>query len=79
VFWLVLFAWGGLGASFGPILLLSLFWKKITKAGVIAGFVWGHLVPPFFISLFLTICVSFWTSTVVQRKSEFESIRAKYK
>jgi SSS family solute:Na+ symporter len=44
VFWLVLFAWGGLGASFGPPLLLSLFWKKVTKAGVIAGFVSGTAV-----------------------------------
>ncbi len=44
VFWLVLFAWGGLGASFGPTLLLSLFWKRTTKAGVIAGFVSGTAV-----------------------------------
>ncbi len=41
VFWLVLFAWAGLGASFGPPLLLSLFWKRTTKAGVIAGLVSG--------------------------------------
>ena len=44
VFWLVLFAWGGLGASFGPPLLLSLFWKRATKAGVAAGFVSGTAV-----------------------------------
>jgi len=44
VFWLVLFAWGGLGASFGPTLLLSLFWKRTTKAGVIAGLVSGTAV-----------------------------------
>ena len=44
VFWLVLFAWGGLGASFGPPLLLSLFWKKTTKYGVIAGLVSGTTV-----------------------------------
>jgi len=44
VFWLVLFAWGGLGASFGPPLLLSLFWKRVTKAGVVAGFVSGTAV-----------------------------------
>jgi solute:Na+ symporter, SSS family len=30
VFWLVLFAWGGLGAAFGPALIMSLFWKKTT-------------------------------------------------
>jgi sodium/proline symporter len=44
VFWLVLFAWGGLGASFGPTLLLSLFWKRTTKAGVISGFISGTAV-----------------------------------
>ncbi|MCJ7581021.1 MAG: sodium/proline symporter, partial [Candidatus Aminicenantes bacterium] len=44
VFWLVLFAWGGLGASFGPPLLLALFWKKTTKAGVAAGFISGTMV-----------------------------------
>ena len=31
VFWLVLFAWGGLGASFGPAVILSLFWTRTTK------------------------------------------------
>ena len=44
VFWLVLFAWGGLGASFGPPLLLSLFWKRVTKTGVAAGFISGTAV-----------------------------------
>ncbi|MGD2295946.1 MAG: sodium/proline symporter [Candidatus Aminicenantes bacterium] len=44
VFWLVLFAWGGLGASFGPPLLLSLYWKKTTQAGVAAGFISGTAV-----------------------------------
>jgi sodium/proline symporter len=44
VFWLVLFAWGGLGASFGPAVILSLFWKRTTKWGIVAGFVSGTLV-----------------------------------
>jgi SSS family transporter len=44
VFWLVLFAWGGLGASFGPTILLSLFWKKTTKPGIIAGLISGTTV-----------------------------------
>ncbi|MCJ7581312.1 MAG: sodium/proline symporter [Candidatus Aminicenantes bacterium] len=44
VFWLVLFAWGGLGASFGPPLLLALFWKKTTKTGVAVGFISGTTV-----------------------------------
>jgi len=41
VFWLVLFAWGGLGASFGPALILSLFWKGTTRQGILAGMITG--------------------------------------
>lgn len=44
VFWLVLFAWGGLGAAFGPALIMSLFWKKTTKAGIVSGMVAGALI-----------------------------------
>jgi len=44
VFWLVLFAWGGLGASFGPAVILSLFWKRTTKWGILAGLISGTLV-----------------------------------
>ena len=34
-------AWAGLGASFGPALLLSLHWKKMTGAGVLASMITG--------------------------------------
>ena len=44
VFWFVLFSWGGLGASFGPILILSLYWKKLTKWGMFWGMVTGFSV-----------------------------------
>jgi Na+/proline symporter len=44
VFWLVLFAWAGLGASLGPALILSLFWKGATRDGVAAGMVTGAVV-----------------------------------
>jgi SSS family solute:Na+ symporter len=44
VFWLVLFAWGGLGASFGPALILSLYWERTTKAGIVAGMTTGTLI-----------------------------------
>lgn len=44
VFWLVLFAWAGLGASIGPTSILALYWKKTTRAGVFAGLVTGTLV-----------------------------------
>jgi sodium/proline symporter len=41
VFWLVLFAWAGLGASFGPTSILALYWKRTTLQGVIAGIITG--------------------------------------
>jgi sodium/proline symporter len=37
VFWLVLFAWAGLGAALGPTSILALFWRGATRAGVAAG------------------------------------------
>ncbi len=43
VFWLVLFAWAGLGAAIGPTSILALFWKGTTKWGVIAGLLIGTL------------------------------------
>jgi sodium/proline symporter len=36
-------AWAGLGAAFGPIVLLSLFWKRTNTAGAVAGMVSGGL------------------------------------
>jgi len=41
VFWLALFAWAGLGASFGPPVILTLYWKKTTWQGAIAGIIAG--------------------------------------
>ena len=41
IFSLVSFAWAGFGATFGPIILFSLFWKRTTRAGAIAGMVTG--------------------------------------
>ena len=54
VFQIVSFAWAGFGASFGPVVLLALFWKNSTRNGAIAGmltggimiFVWKFLVRP---------------------------------
>ena len=34
-------AWAGFGATFGPIVLFSLFWKRTTKKGAIAGMITG--------------------------------------
>ena len=41
IFQVVSFAWAGFGATFGPLMLLSLFWKRTTRAGAIAGMVSG--------------------------------------
>lgn len=41
IFQIVSFAWAGFGATFGPLMLFSLFWKRINRAGAIAGMVSG--------------------------------------
>jgi sodium/proline symporter len=54
VFRVVSFAWAGFGATFGPVMLASLFWKRCNKYGAIAGlvvggvmiFVWKFIVRP---------------------------------
>ncbi len=54
IFRVVSFAWAGFGASFGPVMLFSLFWKRTTRAGALAGmlaggamvFAWKLLVRP---------------------------------
>src|SRR5699024_8645988 len=38
---LVSYAWAGFGAAFGPIIILSLFWKGITRNGALAGIIVG--------------------------------------
>lgn len=38
---LVAYAWAGFGAAFGPIIILSLFWKKMTKWGALVGMIAG--------------------------------------
>lgn len=44
VFELVAYAWAGLGASFGPLILFALFWKRTNKWGAIAGLISGAVV-----------------------------------
>lgn len=43
IFWFVLFAWSGLGAAFGPVIICLLYYKKTTGAGVAAGMLAGFL------------------------------------
>lgn len=44
IFKLVSFAWAGFGATFGPVILLSLFWKRTTRAGALAGMLSGGIM-----------------------------------
>ena len=54
IFNVVSFAWAGFGATFGPIILFSLFWKRTTRSGAVAGmlsggitvFIWKLLLKP---------------------------------
>lgn len=54
IFTVVSFAWAGFGATFGPVMLFSLFWKRLTREGAIAGmitggcmvFIWNLLIRP---------------------------------
>lgn len=54
IFKVVSFAWAGFGATFGPIMLFSLLWKRTTRSGAIAGmltgggmvFIWKLLLKP---------------------------------
>ncbi len=41
IFGIVSYAWAGLGASFGPAVFMSLYWKRMTRNGAIAGVVVG--------------------------------------
>jgi sodium/proline symporter len=41
---LVSYAWAGFGAAFGPVVILSLFWKRMTRNGALAGVLVGALV-----------------------------------
>jgi len=43
IFRLVSYAWAGFGATFGPIMLFSLFWKRTTRNGALAGLIVGGL------------------------------------
>ena len=41
---LVAYAWAGFGAAFGPLIILSLFWKRMNLQGALAGMIVGAVV-----------------------------------
>ncbi len=52
IFWFVLFAWSGLGAAFGPVVLCLLYYKGTTGAGVAAGMLAGFLTSVIWVLAF---------------------------
>lgn len=73
---LVSYAWAGFGATFGPIIILSLYWRGMNKWGALAGIVLGGLttivfkaldtglyeiVPGFIVATIAVVLVSFLT------------------
>lgn len=44
IFNIVSFAWAGFGATFGPLMLMSLFWKRVNRWGAIAGMIGGGVM-----------------------------------
>jgi sodium/proline symporter len=44
VFKIVSFAWAGFGATFGPVMLAALFWKRSNKWGALAGMIVGGVM-----------------------------------
>lgn len=73
---MVAYAWAGFGSAFGPALLFSLFWRRTTRNGVLAGVILGGLtvliwkqyawfgiyeiIPGFLLSSLAIFCVSKW-------------------
>lgn len=71
VFWLVLFAWGGLGAAFGPPIILALFWSKTNRNGAAAGMISGMITviiwnqTPFLKSMIYELIPAFFISFIL--------------
>ena len=71
---LVSYAWAGFGAAFGPAVIMSLWWKRMTRNGALAGMitgavtvlVWHHygwfglyeILPGFILSLLAIVTIS---------------------
>ena len=74
---LVSYAWAGFGAAFGPVILISLWWKRMTRGGALAGMVtgavtvlvWHHfawfglyeIIPGF-----LFACIAIWAVSLLE-------------
>lgn len=88
IFEVVSFAWSGFGATFGPIILFSLFWKRTNRAGAIAGmlsggamvFIWKLLLKPLggifgiyeLLPAFLVSCIFIVVFSLITKKPSAE-------
>jgi len=84
IFNVVSFAWAGFGATFGPVILFSLFWKRTTRSGAVAGmvaggsmvFIWKLLIRPAggvfgiyeLLPAFLLSCMAILTVSCLSKK-----------
>lgn len=91
IFTLVSFAWAGFGATFGPVMLFSLFWKRTNRAGAIAGmisggamvFIWKLLLKPIggifsiyeLLPAFIVSCVAIVVVSLCTRKPSDEIVK----
>ncbi len=64
---LVAYAWAGFGATFGPVLLVSLWWPRMCRAAAIAGIVVGATV------VFLWRALRTWATAAAERFEEAEN------
>jgi sodium/proline symporter len=90
IFKVVSFAWAGFGATFGPIILFSLFWKKTTRSGAIAGmltgggivFIWKLLLKPIggvfgiyeLLPAFILSCIAIVVVSLLSKKPDQDII-----
>jgi len=65
VFSMVSYAWSGLGASFGPVLIMMIYWKRTSAAGALAGMLTGALTTIIWKS------IPILENTVTERLSSF--------
>ena len=91
VFGLVKDAWAGFGSAFGPIVLLSLFWKRMNGLGAMAGMLTGALIvyfelpemysmiPGFLLATLMIVVISLITPAPNAKTSEtFEKANKAY-
>lgn len=88
IFKVVSFAWAGFGATFGPLMLFSLFWKRTTQAGAITGmvagggmvFIWKYLISPLggvwgiyeLLPAFIVSCLAIWIVSLLTKEPSAE-------